>query len=105
VLLLRGRRCEPKCPPLFAEAFVAERLDAQLDEQARAWLADPERNRYDRAESEVRVSAIFAWFEGDFERDAGSVQAWIARYAPRRKPVGSERPRTSTSSTSTTRGS
>jgi len=70
------------CPPLFAEAFVAERLDAQLDEQARAWLADPERNRYDRAESEVRVSAIFDWFEEDFERDAGSVQAWIARYAP-----------------------
>jgi hypothetical protein len=28
------------------------------------------------------VSEIFKWFSGDFERDAGSVDAWIARYAP-----------------------
>lgn len=70
------------CPPLRNEAFVAERLDEQLDEQVRAWLADPRRNRYDRASEELRVSAIFDWFEDDFERDAGSVSAWIARYAP-----------------------
>ena len=70
------------CPPLRAEAFVAEKLDAQLDEQARAWLADPARNRYDRAKGRVEVSKVFEWFEEDFVRDAGSVQAWIARYAP-----------------------
>ena len=70
------------CPPLRAEAFVAERLDAQLDEQVRAWLADPARNRYDRAEQRVEISKIFDWFTEDFVRDAGSVQAWIAKYAP-----------------------
>ena len=70
------------CPPLRAEAFVAERLDAQLDEQVRAWLADPARNRYDRAQQRIEVSKIFDWFAEDFVRDAGSVQAWIAQYAP-----------------------
>lgn len=70
------------CPPLRSEAFVAERLDEQLDEQVRAWLADPRRNRYDRSEETIRVSEIFDWFGEDFERDAGSVEAWIAKYAP-----------------------
>jgi hypothetical protein len=70
------------CPPLRAEAYVAARLDAQLDEQVRGWLADPARNRYDRSESTIRVSEIFKWFDEDFERDAGSVEAWIQRYAP-----------------------
>ena len=70
------------CPPLRAEAFVAEKLDAQLDEQVRLWLADPARTRYDRAKGRVEVSKIFDWFEEDFVRDAGSVQAWVAKYAP-----------------------
>ena len=48
----------------------------------RTWLADPLRNRYDRTGTRVLVTRIFEWFEKDFARDAGSVQAWIARYAP-----------------------
>jgi hypothetical protein len=70
------------CPPLRAEAFTAEELERQLDEQVRKWLADPARNRYEHAKSTIRVSKIFKWFERDFERDAGSVEAWILRYAP-----------------------
>jgi Protein of unknown function, DUF547 len=74
--------CSESCPPLRAEAFVAERLDEQLDQQARAWLADPSRNRYDRTATTIHVSKIFDWYAKDFIRDAGSLQAWIARYAP-----------------------
>ena len=70
------------CPPLRNEAFVAERLDEQLDEQVRTWLADARRNRYEAKDKTLRVSEIFDWFEDDFERDAGSVAKWIARYAP-----------------------
>jgi hypothetical protein len=70
------------CPPLFEEAFTADRLDEQLDEQARRWIADTARNRLDRTGSRIEISKIFDWFREDFERDAGSVQAWVARYAP-----------------------
>ena len=70
------------CPPLRNEAFVADRLDAQLDEQARNWLADSARNRYDRSKSTIYVSEIFDWFGKDFVRDGGSIEAWIAKYAP-----------------------
>ena len=70
------------CPPLRAEAFVAERIDAQLDQQARAWLADAKRNRLRNGQKKQEVSRLFDWFREDFERDAGSLRAWIARYAP-----------------------
>lgn len=71
------------CPPLRAGAFTAQGLDAQLDEQARAWLADPQRNRFLPGKRRAEVSAIFDWFEADFVRDAGSVAGWLAEYGPR----------------------
>jgi hypothetical protein len=70
------------CPPLSAKAFVAEKLDDQLDEQVARWLADPARNRFDEKTGKVVVSKIFDWFKDDFVRDAGSVQAWLAARAP-----------------------
>ena len=70
------------CPPLRAEAYVAERLEAQLDSQARAWIADATRTRFEEQSETIRVSKIFEWFEDDFVRDAGGAIQWIARYAP-----------------------
>ena len=71
------------CPPLRNEAFTAKRIDAQLDEQVRAWLADSKRNRVRPQEQRgQRLSDLRLVQESDFERDAGSVQKWIARYAP-----------------------
>lgn len=83
------------CPPLRAEAFVAERLDEQLDGQTRAWLADTARNRFDEAQRTLHLSKIFDWFEVDFRRDAGSVQAWVARFAPpaAKWVAGAEKPK------------
>ena len=69
------------CPPLRDEAYRAAGLDQQLDSQVAAWLLDPERNSLDE-EGTLRVSRIFDWFAGDFEREAGSVQAWITSHAP-----------------------
>ena len=69
------------CPALRAEAFVAKRLDAQLDEQVRAWLADESRNKFDVAGSKLQISSLFDWFEDDFVRDGKSVSGWIAKYA------------------------
>ncbi|TDJ65795.1 MAG: DUF547 domain-containing protein [Planctomycetota bacterium] len=70
------------CPPLRAEAYVAERLEEQLDSQARAWIADAARTRFEAQSETIRVSKIFEWFEDDFVRDAGGAIQWIERYAP-----------------------
>jgi hypothetical protein len=56
------------CPMLRPEAFVAERLDAQLDDGMRRFLADASRNRFDAASGQLRVSKIFDWYARDFEQ-------------------------------------
>ena len=45
------------CPQLRREAYVPERLDAQLDDATRAFLRDPARNRLDG--QPVALSKIF----------------------------------------------
>ena len=70
------------CPPLRDEAFVADRLEEQLDAQMTAFVNDPKRNVFDVEKGRLRLSKIFDWFEKDFERDAGSVREYVARYAP-----------------------
>ncbi len=68
------------CPPLRAETYVGSRLDAQLDEQGRVFLAQAAKNRVDEAARVLWLSPIFKWFSGDFERDAGTAVEFAARY-------------------------
>jgi hypothetical protein len=54
------------CPMLREEPYVAERLDAQLEEQTRRFLADRSRNRYNPQGNALEVSEIFKWFSEDW---------------------------------------
>jgi len=54
------------CPMLREEAYVAQRLEAQLEEQARRFLSDRSRNRYDPGSGRLEVSRIFDWFKEDW---------------------------------------
>ena len=54
------------CPMLREEAYVAARLDAQLEEQARRFLSDRSRNRYNAERGRLEVSKIFDWFKEDW---------------------------------------
>jgi hypothetical protein len=78
------------CPMLREEAFVAGRLDAQLEEQARRFLSDRTRNRFDPRSGRLEVSEIFKWFKEDWTsgyRGIGSAgpvtsrEQYFARYA------------------------
>ena len=68
------------CPQLRREAYMPERLDAQLDDATRAFLRDPVRNRL--AGQPVALSKIFEWFASDFVQQAGSVVAFVRRFVP-----------------------
>jgi hypothetical protein len=68
------------CPALRTEAYRADVLDRQLDAAARGFLRDPEKNRWDAPSRTLKLSSIFKWFGEDFERPAGSLQAYVARY-------------------------
>lgn len=54
------------CPPLRAEPFLAERLDEQLDDQARRWVNDPAKFRV--RGSRLGLSKIIEWYNGDFTK-------------------------------------
>jgi Protein of unknown function, DUF547 len=71
------------CPMLREEAFVAERLDAQLDEQTLRFMSDRSRNRL-AASGKLEVSKIFDWYGDDFRlghKGIASLPAFMARYA------------------------
>ena len=83
---LRKRYAEPRihfavncasvgCPMLREEAYVAPRLEQQLEEQAVRFLSDRSRNRF--REGRLEVSMIFDWFREDFEPR----EAFLLRYA------------------------
>ncbi len=71
------------CPALRSEAYRASGLDGQLDDAARTFLQDAGKNRYDAASRTLHLSSIFQWFHEGFERAAGSVPAFVARYDER----------------------
>lgn len=70
------------CPPLRAEAYEAERMEAQLEAQARYVHADARWFRLDSTNAVAHVTSLYDWYGSDFEQTAGSVVAFAARYSP-----------------------
>lgn len=68
------------CPALRPAAYTGTDLNHQLDDQARRFLSDRRRNRYDADDHALKVSHIFDWYEDDFAKTAGSVDAWLAAH-------------------------
>ena len=71
------------CPPLWGEPYEGENLDEQLDAAAKAFQINPKGLRVNRARRIVHLSRIYDWYRKDFEKAAGSVIRYVARYAPR----------------------
>ena len=70
------------CPMLRNEAYEGEKIDSQLNEQARLFLNDPEKNSFDTTQHQATISKIFSWFSEDFGDDDDKVLDYIARYLP-----------------------
>lgn len=71
------------CPGIRDEAFIAERLDEQLEDSLRRFLSDHSRNRYDGRADKLQISKIFDWYGDDFigYRGYPSVSAFLGEYA------------------------
>ena len=70
------------CPPLRGEAYVGTRLEGQLVDQAKQFLAEATKNRIEATKRTVYLSPIFKWYGGDFEKKSGSVLAVLKPYWP-----------------------
>ena len=60
------------CPDLKSEAYRADLLDQQLDEQTVHFINDPHKGvRWDPSSQRLYISKIFKWFKEDFDGERG----------------------------------
>jgi hypothetical protein len=68
------------CPDLRLEAFKADQLNDQLNDQMKTFLLSSEKGmRIDKKKNRVYLSSIFKWFKDDFE-SRGGVLKFISNY-------------------------
>ena len=66
------------CPKLRNEAYVGQKLDAQLTEQAKAFLSDKTKNNL--SSSPIQISELFSWFKDDFTK-GGTLISFLNKYS------------------------
>lgn len=71
------------CPDLRAEPYLARRLDNQLDEATRLFLANPTKGLAPGPDGKTaKVSSIFKWFRDDFGVAGGVSKFILAKAEP-----------------------
>ncbi|MBM3845409.1 MAG: DUF547 domain-containing protein [Verrucomicrobia bacterium] len=94
--VIRKRYAEPRihfavvcaakgCPTLRLEPYEGEKLDLQLEDQARGFMATAEKNRLDASRKTLWLSPIFDWYRSDFEAAAGTLQSYVQPRLPEDK--------------------
>lgn len=74
------------CPPIRPEAYTGARVDAQLDDQARKFLAGPGVRIESRdGRTIVHTTKIMDWFGDDFNKWGGGKISFLRRYLPPEK--------------------
>jgi hypothetical protein len=73
------------CPPLTTFAYRPAQLEAQLTQQTRRAVNDPQFIRVDTRRQQVQLSQIFEWYASDFGGSRASAVQFINRY--RRQPI------------------
>ena len=67
-------------PHLRDEAYVAARLNEQLDSQTKTFLRNPDLNRLSISENKVYLSKLFSWFKSDFEQNGQTIYTFLAQH-------------------------
>jgi hypothetical protein len=70
------------CPPLRTQAYEADSLEAQLDDQARLFLNDTTKNNFDTTTHQATLSKIFSWYSEDFGDADEKILEYVAKYLP-----------------------
>ena len=68
------------CPLLRNEAYYAETVLAQLEDDAIRFINNPDKVRYDLSTQTLYCSQIFKWYKSDFLKIAPSIPEYIRSY-------------------------
>jgi len=66
------------CPPLLNAAFTSDKVDAQLEQLAKQFINDSQRNSI--TAERIEISNIFKWFKKDFTKN-GKLIDFINKYS------------------------
>ncbi|MFQ5704508.1 MAG: DUF547 domain-containing protein [Gemmatimonadales bacterium] len=69
------------CPVLSSHAYTAKRLDDQLDDAVRRFVADSMQYRLNRKKSALEVNRILDWYKDDFGGTEGVIR-FLLYYIP-----------------------
>lgn len=67
------------CPKLRNEAYIGATLEMQLEDQAKSFIQNQDKNLI--TGDETKLSKIFSWFAGDFTKDT-DILTFIGKYHP-----------------------
>lgn len=70
------------CPPLRSEAYAADRLEEQLEDQARYIHSQDRWVRFNSQTDTLALTSLYKWYGSDFVQVAGSIPAYASRYVP-----------------------
>ncbi len=70
------------CPSLRNEAFIANKLESQLQDGALKFITNKKKNRIDHDEKKLYLSQIFKWYGDDFKKKHGSFLKYFAKTHP-----------------------
>ena len=73
------------CPPIIAEAYLPNTLNAQLDRQTKKSLNNP--NFIKVKGKKVQISQIFEWYKGDFTKKGSEID-YINKF--RKEPISTK---------------
>ncbi|MEL6489118.1 MAG: DUF547 domain-containing protein [Cyanobacteria bacterium J06621_3] len=68
------------CPGLRSHAYRPDKLNAQLAEDAKTFITNPNKVRYEPTSQTLYCSKIFKWYAEDFLAKADSVVSYIQPY-------------------------
>ncbi len=69
------------CPKLRNEAYQAERIEEQLEDQTRYLHTRDRWFRYQPGAKEIHLTKLYDWYGTDFKQVTGSVLEFAARYS------------------------
>ncbi|HEX4962551.1 MAG TPA: DUF547 domain-containing protein [Thermoanaerobaculia bacterium] len=72
------------CPPIRTEPYEGAKINDQLDDQVRKFLAGPKGTRLEKNGGELTVHAtkILDWFSGDFQKWGSGQINFLKRFVP-----------------------
>ncbi|MDA0668028.1 MAG: DUF547 domain-containing protein [Planctomycetota bacterium] len=70
------------CPVLLDEAYTAAKLEEQIEQQTRMFLADSSRNNGSISSGKLGISKIFEWAEDELDTYPGGIRKLLLDFGP-----------------------